>query len=397
MKISIITAAKNNKDGLLRAIESVRSQTFKNVEHIIVDGLSTDGTEELLRIEIRNQKPDLCLPTEGQDRDRNDKAQSDILRQAQDDNGLTTDNFKPRTNSYELRAISEADSGIYDAINKGIKLATGDVIGLLHSDDTLANEFVLEKVAEAFSQIAKGNANVILSSSKYDNIKNATNDMSSRTNVRDLKISPSGRNDKEPGNNELITKNYELTTIDAVYSDLVYVRSKKREVRGETRDEKRKRDNNESIDHSAPVRRGGLKIEHSVIRNWKTHPSHFDYAQCDTLRITKLILNGWMPPHPTLFVKKEIFEKYGLYRTDMKIAADYEMVLRLFYKHKITTHYLPLTTYCMTIGGASNKSLKNIFIKSSEDYRAMKMHGIPFPLKTLFLKNIRKMPQFFRK
>lgn len=403
MKISIITATKNNKEGLLRAIESVRSQTYKNVEHIIVDGLSTDGTEELLRIEIRNQKPDLCLPAERQNRDRNDKAQGEIRLGANhktdsgSESGITDNNYKLRTNSDELRAISEADTGIYDAINKGIKLATGDVIGLLHSDDTLANEFVLEKVAEAFSQIAKGNANVILSSSKYDNIKNATNDMSSRTNVRDLKISPSGRNDKEPGNNELITKNYELTTIDAVYSDLVYVRSKKREVRGETRDEKRKRDNNESIDHSVPVRRGGLKIEHSVLRNWKTHPSHFDYAQCDTLRITKLILNGWMPPHPTLFVKKEIFEKYGLYRTDMKIAADYEMVLRLFYKHKITTHYLPLTTYCMTIGGASNKSLKNIFIKSSEDYRAMKMHGIPFPLKTLFLKNIRKLPQFFRK
>jgi glycosyltransferase len=102
-----------------------------------------------------------------------------------------------------------------------------------------------------------------------------------------------------------------------------------------------------------------------------------------------------MPPHPTLFIRREIFEKYGLYRTDMKIAADYEMVLRLFYKYKITTSYLPLTTYCMTIGGASNKSLKNIFIKSSEDYTAMKMHGIKFPLKTLFMKNIRKLPQFF--
>lgn len=293
MKISIITATKNNKDGLLRAIESVRSQSYKNVEHIIVDGLSTDGTAELLRTEIRNQKPDLCLPTEGQDRDRNDKAQSDILRQAQDDNGLTTDNFKTKTNSYELRAISEADSGIYDAINKGIKLATGDVIGLLHSDDTLANDEVLTKIAYAFEQY----------------------------------------------------------NIESLYGDLVYTTASGK-----------------------------------IIRMWKS-------GHCTAGKI----IDGWMPPHPTLFVKKEIFEKFGFYRTDMKIAADYEMVLRLFYKHKITTHYLPVTTYCMTIGGASNKSLKNIFIKSSEDYRAMKMHGIPFPLKTLFLKNIRKLPQFFRK
>jgi glycosyltransferase len=110
-----------------------------------------------------------------------------------------------------------------------------------------------------------------------------------------------------------------------------------------------------------------------------------------------LLQNGWMPPHPTLFVRKEIFDKYGLYRTDMKIAADYEMVLRLFWKHKITSHYLPITTYCMTIGGASNKSLRNILTKSSEDYRSMKLHSLPFPSKTLLLKNFRKLPQFFFK
>jgi glycosyltransferase len=110
--------------------------------------------------------------------------------------------------------------------------------------------------------------------------------------------------------------------------------------------------------------------------------------------MTKWLENGWMPPHPTLFIRKNIFEKYGLYRTDMKISADYEMVLRLFYEYKITSHYLPITTYCMTIGGASNKSLRNIFIKSSEDYRAMKMHRLPFPLYTLLCKNLSKVPQF---
>jgi len=78
----------------------------------------------------------------------------------------------------------------------------------------------------------------------------------------------------------------------------------------------------------------------------------------------------------------------------MKIASDYEMILRLFYKHKITAYYIPVTTYFMTIGGASNKSPANIVQKSKEDFRAMKLNGIPFPLITLLSKNLRKLPQF---
>ena len=107
-----------------------------------------------------------------------------------------------------------------------------------------------------------------------------------------------------------------------------------------------------------------------------------------------MLRNGWMPPHPTLFIRKKIFEKYGLYNTDLKIASDYDMILRLLFKHKITTCYLPVTTYLMSIGGASNKSLKNILQKSKEDYLAMKMNGINFPVITLFSKNLRKLPQF---
>jgi glycosyltransferase len=101
-----------------------------------------------------------------------------------------------------------------------------------------------------------------------------------------------------------------------------------------------------------------------------------------------------MPPHPTLFLRREIFEKYGLYNTDLKIASDYEMILRLFYKHKITSCYFPLTTYLMSNGGASNKSVNNIRQKSKEDYLAMKMHNIPCPIFTLISKNLRKLPQF---
>lgn len=232
----------------------------------------------------------------------------------------------------------------------------------MHSDDFYANEFVLERYAEAFTQGARSEAH-----SDFQNPKPTTNHL------------PPTTHNQQP-------------TIDAVYSDLVYVRSK-------TKDEKQKKSNSESVENFA------LSNEHTVIRRWKTHkvvnrePKKLNNEI--TTNYTPLtihhLLNGWMPPHPTLFLRKEVFEKFGLYRTDMKIAADYEMILRLFYKLKITSCYLPVTTYCMTIGGASNKSLKNIFLKSSEDYRAMKMHRLPFPTKTLLFKNLIKLPQFFRK
>lgn len=290
MKISIITVTLNNRAGLLRAIKSVRSQTYKNVEHIIVDGGSTDGTLEA----INNEK-------------------------------LTI---------YNLQFISEADNGIYDAINKGIRLATGDLIGLLHSDDFYSGNKVLERYANAFIH-------------RNSNQKN---------------LNP-----------------------DAVYSDLVYVKIKKQA--GAIENEVSK-----SIDNLE------LNNEYSVIRNWKSHSRlHNETNNNYSLFTTHHLLTGWMPPHPTLFIRKEVFEKYGLYRTDMKIAADYEMILRLFYKYKITTHYLPLTTYCMTIGGASNKSLKNIIIKSKEDYKALKLHKVRLAFITLLFKNLRKLPQFISK
>jgi len=271
MKISIITVVKNNKSGLLRAIECVQKQTYKNVEHIIVDGGSKDGTKEVV----------------------NDG----------------------RWKMDDVKFFSEPDEGIYDAINKGIKLAAGDVIGLLHSDDWYANETILENYAAAFNQATSSN---------------------------------------------------KLPTIDAVYSDLNYIKNK-------------------SKDHT-----NIQSFNHSVLRRWKTQDKEFITES----QRHRALQKGWMPPHPTLFIRKEIFEKYGLYRTDMKIASDYEMILRLLYRYKITSYYLPLTTYLMSIGGASNKSLGNIFQKSREDFRAMKMNGINFPSLTLVSKNLRKLPQF---
>lgn len=302
MKFSIITAVKNNKVSLQRTIASVKAQSYKNYEHIIVDGASSDGTLELIK-EIAN------------------------------------DNTK---------CISEPDNGIYDAINKGINLAAGDVIGLLHSDDLYADNRVLERYAEAFG----------ISSKEYE--------------------------------------------VEALYSDLVYVR-KKSKVKSTFGGQKSK-DESEILDyisHQIGTDSTGIKTQsttysllpttYSILRYWKTQKKEFT-AESQRRRA---ILNGWMPPHPTLFLRKEVFEKYGLYRTDMEIAADYEMILRLFYKYRINSYYLPYTTYLMTTGGASNKSIGNIILKSKEDYRGMKLQGIRFPLLTLILKNLRKISQFY--
>ena len=240
-------------------------------------------------------------------------------------------------------------------------MASGDVIGLLHSDDLYADENVIARYAEVFER-----ASSTLRNNKSDVILNEMKDLNSE---RDS--SPSVQNDSNQ--------------VDAVYSDLVYVK-KKSGVRSQNLEDK-KVTTNDSI---PTTHYSLLTTNYSIIRNWKSE---------DPLSPQKMIRwlrNGWMPPHPTLFVRKEIFDKFGLYRTDLKIASDYEMILRLFYKLKINTHYLPLTTYLMTLGGASNKNLKNILQKSKEDFRAMSLNSIPFPTFTLFCKNIRKLPQFLR-
>uniref|UniRef100_A0A7V2ZK97 Glycosyltransferase n=1 Tax=Ignavibacterium album TaxID=591197 RepID=A0A7V2ZK97_9BACT len=307
---------------------------------------------------------------------------NDILRQAQEDNKPAQNNYSPFTNHYSLISISEPDSGIYDAINKGIKLATGDVIGLLHSDDFYADEFVLERYAEAFKHSAEGKAQRSFDylSRRWQSVVDAQE----RTKLPSTYNQPPTTDNQQP-------------IIDAVYSDLVY-------VRGKTKNDKRKTNDLEYIKHEA------LNIEYSIIRRWKTHKrvsnelsvvynKTSEKMSSSTIHYSLItnhqLQNGWMPPHPTLFIRREVFDKYGLYRTDMKIAADYEMILRLFWKNKISSAYLPVTTYCMTIGGASNKSLRNILTKSSEDYKAMKTHGLPSPLITLIIKNLRKLPQFF--
>ena len=255
MKISITTVVFNNKKHIEGCIESVLNQSYKDIEHVIVDGGSTDGTVE--RIQSLKVKCE-----------------------------------KSKVNNRKFKFVSEKDSGIYDAINKGIKNSTGDIIGLLHSDDVFADETAIEKVMNKF-------------------VKEET---------------------------------------DSVYGDLEYVSA----------DEINKK-----------------------IRYWRA-------GDCS---INKL-KHGWMPPHPAFFVKKDVFSKFGMYSTEYKVAADYEMVLRLLWSERITTAYLPIVITKMRWGGASNRNIPSIMLKSREDYKALRANSVPNPFIAVFLKNVRKLRQF---
>ncbi len=248
MKISIITAVCNNHTEIKNAIGSVLSQTYPGIEYIIVDGASTDGTKGII------------------------------------------ESYGNKVSKY----IYEKDNGIYDALNKGISIATGDVIGILHSDDIFENKDVISQVAQTFE--------------KYD--------------------------------------------ADGVYGDLIYV----------------SKDSPEKI-----------------IRFWKSAPFKIS-----------MIEKGWMPPHTTLFLKRNLFEKFGNYNTRFKIAADYDFMLRILNKPELKFIYLPQVITRMRVGGASNRNLKNILQKSREDLLALRVNKIG-SLWTLFLKNFSKLKQFFQK
>lgn len=248
MKISVVTSVFNRADMINDALQSVAQQTHSDVEHIVQDGASSDGTLAVLQ----------------------------------------------RDGGPSIKLRSEPDTGLYDGINRGIMRATGDVVGLMHSDDLFADEHVLSRVAETMNQ----------------------------------------------------------TGADGVYGDLVYVAA----------------DN--------PNR---------VIRYWKSG----GYNQT---RLRK----GWMPPHPTLYLRRDVFDHFGLYDTSFQIAADYEAMLRYLIKGKIRLAYLPEVMVRMRVGGESNRSLGRILHKSREDYRAMRLHGVG-GLGTLIAKNTSKIGQFFRK
>jgi glycosyltransferase involved in cell wall biosynthesis len=253
MKISIITVVRNNKETIKDAMNSVLSQDYDDLEYIIIDGGSEDGTVDLI----------------------NDVA--------------------ARYPERGLKIISEKDHGIYDAMNKGIRLATGDIIGMLNSDDLYINDNIVSTVA-----------------------------------------------------NEFTSKN-----VDSIFADLVYVRG------------------------------GDLN---KIVRYYNSanfHPKKMAY--------------GWMPAHPTLFIRREIYDRYGLYKTDYRIAADYELIARFLVKHNVSFRYIPRVFVKMRKGGASTKNLKANWILNKEILRACAENDIKTNIIKVYSKYPAKILEIFKK
>jgi glycosyltransferase involved in cell wall biosynthesis len=249
MKVSIVTATYNSSETLEDCIKSVASQTYPDIEHIIIDGDSTDGTLDVLK-----------------------KYEDKIAK-----------------------IISEPDNGIYDAMNKGLGSATGDIIGILNSDDMYADNSVIESVV---STIAENN-------------------------------------------------------VDSCYGDLVYV------------------DQHDT---------------NKVVRHWKS--GNF---------FKERFKRGWMPPHPTFFVKKHIYEQYGIFNLDFPLAADYELMLRFLYKYNVSIAYIPKSLARMRTGGRCHPGILNTSKNMIENYRAWKINGLNPNFFTFLLKPLSKTLQYFNK
>lgn len=231
MKFTIITVCYNSSAFLRDAILSVKNQTYQNIEYIIVDGRSTDGTIDIIR-------------------------ESEFLFGG------------------GLRWISEKDEGLYDAMNKGIMMATGDVVGILNSDDFFYDNSVLKKIAAAFG----------------------------------------------------------TAEVEAIIGDIVFVKDS----------------NHDKI------------IRYYSSRRWK--PSKFAW--------------GYMPPHPSFFIKRELFEKFGYYKIDYRIAADYELLIRYLLKAGISWRYEPIITTKMRMGGMSTNGFKSLLKLNNEIIRGCKENGV---------------------
>lgn len=230
-------------------MDSVLAQTYSDIEYVVVDGASTDKSISLIQ---------------------------------------------EKANTYpHIKWSSEPDKGIYDALNKGIAMATGEVIGFLHADDLLAETNTIEEIMKTFKK----------------------------------------------------------QQCDGVYGNLHYV---------------------------------AAENTHKIIRNWISQPFK-----------PSLIKKGWMPAHPTLYLKAKVYATHGLFDTSYKIAADYDFILRIFKQPDLKFVYLPQTIVKMRVGGASNRDLKHVLQKMKEDLNALKTNkvgGIP----SLVIKNLSKIPQFFK-
>lgn len=251
MKISIITVTYNSAATLRDTMESILSQTYTDIEYLVVDGLSKDNTMDIVR------------------------------------------EYEPRFGG-RMKWISEKDHGLYDAMNKGIRMSTGDIVGILNSDDFYTSNDILEKIVVGFD----------------DNV-------------------------------------------DAVYGDLHYV-------------------------HADNLQRCVRYYSSEIFK-----PS--------------LMRMGFIPAHPTFYCRRKYFDKYGCYKADYKIAADFDLLLRFIYVNNIKTKYLPIDMVTMRIGGASTNGLKGRLGGMREHLRSLKENGIKSNWFILSLRYFYKISEYFVK
>ena len=240
-KVSVVTTTYNDIENLKRILAEVKRQTYPNIEHIIVDGGSTDGTVDLLK-ELEEKEPG------------------------------------------RISWISEKDNGIYDAINKGIRMATGEIVGCCF--DRYADEGVLMRMVEIM----------------------------------------------------------EKEGTDGVHGDLCYMDGDR------------------------------------IVRKWHQGQG--------------VIRSGWMPGHPTLYLKKEVYDRFGLYRTDYRISGDYEFMVRILYRKEVTLSYLPEILIYMSHGGTSTNSLGAYVESMMEGHRALVENHVPFAWVTDLCRVVRVLSQF---
>lgn len=247
--ISIITATYNSAETINDTIKSVLCQTNKDFEYIIVDGGSTDETIDIVK-----------------------SYESEF--------------------SGRLKWVSEKDKGIYDAMNKGIKLASGDIIGILNSDDYYTSDDILQTIADAFK----------------------------------------------------------CQNVDAIYGDIHFIKD---------------------------------GVPDKCVRYYSSR-----------LFSPFWLRFGFMPAHPSFYCKRDVFDKSGLYRLDYKIGSDYEMMVRLFRKHKISSRYVPKDFVTMRTGGASNSNLQSRLTLIKEDVKACRDNGIYTNELFISLKFLYKIFEF---
>ena len=285
MKISLITACYNSAGTIRTAMDSVLEQKCVDVEYIVVDGGSTDGTVDMIKkFEVRSSE----------------RSGGEV------------------GNTFEFKWLSEKDRGMYDAINKGIKMSTGDVVGILNADDVLAADDTLAKIVSAFNP-------------------------SKRTTL-DSQLST---------NNSSAPPLLRSSAVDCVYADIRFVRE------GRTVDEVRS---------AKTVRYCSAKC----FRPWM-----FRFAV--------------MVPHPSFYCRRELFAKFGAYSLDYRICADFELVMRYMWKHRIRSRYLNEDVVVMRMGGASTSGVRSNIVINREDLKALKANGCWSAMWLIYFKYLFKI------